>query len=181
MSNTVPPEELNRRRRILQIDEELNGHFAKIAAFMQELQNDLGIDPSAIKQELLDRINAVQIRDDGSAVYEPPVGGHGNAPPMHALLARLFATAPKLTNPDGSVDPTQEPAVQCMVLLRGQPQALMGALSRTVEGCLRLMSPATVNGKPVLAEQFFEVEDVQSIMFERDVKATRSSIITGAS
>lgn len=109
---------------------------------------------------------------------EAPVGAALTPYPMDELLDRLFAEAPKMTNPDGTPDETQAPAVQCHVLLRGAVQPLFGAMSTTPEGLLRMLTPATIGKREVLAESFFSIGDIVSIMVEREVKGEQSRIVT---
>ncbi len=98
--------------------------------------------------------------------------------PMADLLDRLFDEAPKMTGPDGKPDESQAPAVQCHVLLKGAMQPLFGALSTTPEGLLRILTPAKIDGRPILAESFFSIGDIVSIMVEREVKGEQSRIVT---
>lgn len=104
-----------------------------------------------------------------------------NRPPMLELIFRLFRDAPKLTGIDGKEDESQMPAVQCYVLLRGSIQPLVGSLSMTPEGTFRMLTPATIDGRKVLAESFFAFEDVTSVMVERPVTAEQSRIFTPGS
>jgi hypothetical protein len=114
---------------------------------------------------------------------------------MRATIARLFAEAPRMTLPDGTPDPSQAPALECYVLLRGCPAAIQGIVSTTPEGGLRMMTPSEVADKDapppahpraprptkmVMIEQFFDYEDVITIAVQREVKASpgTSSLIS---
>jgi hypothetical protein len=99
---------------------------------------------------------------------------------MRAVITRLFAEAPKLTGPDGTPDPKQSPALECTVVLKGGFQ-LMGALSLTPEGTLRMLCPNEMGRppRPVMVEHFFDYEQVADIALIREVKASGGSgIIT---
>lgn len=95
--------------------------------------------------------------------------------PMRRLIERLFAEAPKLNDASGSPVEGQAPALECSIVLRTLPMQLTGSLSRTPEGILRLLSPTEIQDpqtkrqKMVLAEQFFELEDVVTIVLQRDI------------
>lgn len=103
---------------------------------------------------------------------------------MYAVLQRLWREAPKMTDGKGAEDPTQAPAVICHVLLKGSVQPLYGALSQSVEGCLRMLTNAQVQGddgraRPAIFESFFDVDQIASVMVEREVKlAERSPLIS---
>lgn len=107
--------------------------------------------------------------------YEPP--------PIAGIIKMLLDEAPKLQNRDGSPDATQAAAVMCHVVLRGQMQPLFGSLSLHPLGVLRMLTPSKVQHpgeqtpRDILLEQFFDVDDVQSVMVEREVKATPGSRI----
>ena len=80
-----------------------------------------------------------------------------------------------MTEASGKPVEGQAPAFECSVILRTLPMQLSGSLSRTPEGALRLLSPTEIQDtttkrqKTVLAEQFFEIEDVVTIVLQRDV------------
>lgn len=118
------------------------------------------------------------------------VDGDVHAMRMRRTIARLFDGAPKMIGPDGTPDPTQAPALDCMIVLRGSIPPLAGVLSTTPEGGLRLASPTEIEDpeapaplhprapkatKKVIAEQFFDYSDVVAIVVQRDVKASASS------
>lgn len=100
--------------------------------------------------------------------------------PMRNLIYRLFDEAPKLTDDTGKPVEGQAPAVDCSVILRTLPMQLSGALSKTPEGTLRLLSPTeiqdpqTKRSKVVMAEQFFEIDDVLTIVLQRDISMSQS-------
>jgi hypothetical protein len=98
-------------------------------------------------------------------------------PKLGLIITRLLEEARKLNN-----DPSQSPAIQCSLLLYGQLQPMAGALSRTSEGTLKLMMPATVDNRPTLIEAFFDIGSVVAIMVEREIAAApaKSSIIMGS-
>lgn len=96
-------------------------------------------------------------------------------PAMRLRIVRLLLEAPKLDGADRE-------AVQCHVMLTGQPQPLFGSLSYTDEGLLKMMTPSKVKheGQPertIMLEQYFDVHDVVAIMVEREMKVERSRII----
>lgn len=176
MSDTIPPEELNKRRRVFQLLEELQTHMGTVVNHIVEL-NDLGMDGDNVVSDLHERLARLVFRDGETLVKNAPLD-RGRVPAMAAQLDMLLAEAPKLTGPDGKPDPTQRPALQCHVLLASQMQPLSGSLSIAYgTGVLRMLSPATIDGKRVLAESFFSIEDVVSIMVEREITGTKSSIV----
>lgn len=159
--------------------------FSGLAEEMAQL-SELGLPFDAVAKHLQDTLPAgFQDRlkfmiDEIRGAYVPP--------PIDGLIKLLLDEAPKMTNSDGTPDTTQNEAVQCHVLLRGQMQPLFGALSLHRLGVLRMLTPSKVQhpgeAKPreILLEQFFDIEEVQSVMVEREVKATPGSrIFTGAS
>jgi len=78
--------------------------------------------------------------------------------------------------------PNQAPAVACSLVLRGMNTALMGSLSETVDGGLRLMSPngqpgQARGGKIPMVEQFFDYADVLVFAVERMVQIESSPIV----
>lgn len=99
---------------------------------------------------------------------------------MRRTIDRLIDTeSPALTDGNGNPVPNQTPAIECVVMFTSG-QAIRGALSRTPEGTLRMMSAASENNKPVLVEQFFDYSAVGAISLVREVKAAparRGSII----
>lgn len=120
------------------------------------------------------------------------IDGSISAARMRLTILRLFETAPRMTNPDGSPDTSQAPALPCHVVLRtGAIPPLEGVLSTTPEGGLRFLSPVEVEDKDadtsnlhprapkptktVLCEQFFDYADVVAILVQRDIKATPGS------
>lgn len=101
---------------------------------------------------------------------------------MRIRIEKLFDEAPKMTLPDGTPDPSQAPALECVVVLRGSVPPIEGCLSTTAEGGLRFLSPTTdKNNKRVMLEQFFDYADVVAVCVQREVKAERKSTIIGAS
>ncbi len=96
---------------------------------------------------------------------------------MKRVIDRLFAEAPKLTDAKGQPDPTQAPAVQCQILLKAGG-GIVGALSVTPEGTLRLLAPnQNKNGQPMMVEHFFDYEQVADIAVVREMKATEGTRI----
>ncbi len=94
---------------------------------------------------------------------------------MRALITRLFAEAPKMTDGAGRTDTTQAPALQCHIVLRGLSTSFQGTLSTTPEGTLRLLTSARVDAtKHILMEQFFAYEDVVTVAVERQVTGTEA-------
>jgi hypothetical protein len=112
----------------------------------------------------------------------PRLTENGHVRRMKDVIGRLFGEAPKMTNPDGSVDASQAPAMDVHILLRGAPMQFSGILSTTPEGTLKLLTPVPAQGanKPCMIEQFFDYSDVASVALVREVKASAvgSRIIT---
>lgn len=172
---TVPPEELNKRRRVMQILERFEHATRDVAQCLTEFAE---VDPGyaiTMRDTFVERLDRFEADEDGVSVRDAEPSMSRSA--MFAVIDRLFAEAPKLTGPDGRPDPTQRPALQCHVLLASQMQPLSGALSLTAEGACRMLTPATIDGKRVLAESFFAIEDVVSVMVEREITGTKSSIV----
>lgn len=93
--------------------------------------------------------------------------------PCWATIQRLFKENP-------SPLPDQAPAIECGVMLRGVPMTLMGSLSETPEGGLRLLSrsgQATPGADIPMIEQFFDYEDVMVIAVQRKVTVNAPRII----
>jgi hypothetical protein len=106
------------------------------------------------------------------AVALPPT-----PPPSWATIQRLFKEHP-------SPLPDQTPAIECGVMLRGVPVTLMGSLSETPEGGLRLLSPDPSQERPIrpgtpmkMVEQFFDYEDVMVVAVRRRVTMEAPRII----
>lgn len=89
---------------------------------------------------------------------------------MRRLIDRLLADAPQLLDGRGEPVAGQAPALECLVMF-ASGQAVRGALSRTPEGTLRMLSVGQEGDKPVLVEQFFEYEAALSIALMRAVSA----------
>lgn len=128
--------------------------------------------------EIMDAAMASLDRDTATRVIQFVVGGDGGiggGAPLQKVVARLFREAPTL-------GPDQAPAVECHLMLRNSPAMLHGVLSVTPEGTLRLMTPTEMpdphTGKPrtVLAEQFFDWDELVSIAMIREVTAAPSLI-----
>ncbi len=174
---TTPPEEFNRRRRVNHLVEDLDTTIEHLGASLNELQELTG-NGAALRDEMIDRFKRIQFDDDGQMSYpDAPIGGFGRVAAMTIVIDRLFNEAPKMKNPDGSVDKTQKPALECHVLLRGCPEPLYGSLSLSPEGAMKMLCPATVDNKPRLLEHHFEVDDILDIMVVREVKAEASRIV----
>jgi len=81
--------------------------------------------------------------------------------------------------------PDQAPAIECAVVLRGMSSTIVGALSETPEGGLRLLSPIVDDGsyprrgEIPMVEQFFDYGDVLVFAVRRSVKidASQSPIL----
>jgi hypothetical protein len=105
-----------------------------------------------------------------------PAGASPPKPPCWATIQRLFKENP-------SPLPDQAPAIECGVMLRGVPVTLLGSLSETREGGLRLLSPDPTQerprpGMPVkMIEQFFDYEDVMVVAVRRAVTMEAPRII----
>lgn len=84
---------------------------------------------------------------------------------MRRMIDRLFAEAPRLAGAD-----SQAPALECSIVLRAGA-SMMGALSTTPEGTLRLLSPNEMKGKQVMVEHFFDYGEVADIAIIRDVSS----------
>lgn len=180
MPDVISEQTMNARRRVHELEEELEGVTHKLGSIMNEMQ-DLGIDPEILRKAMIERLQSVVVRDNGSLEIDMPIGG-GIVAPMYAVIERLLHDAPKLTGLDGKPDPDQKPALECHVLLRHATQPLYGSLSKSPEGAMRmlcfanLVDPSSKSEKPVMMEHFFEVDDVVDIMVVRDVKAETSRI-----
>lgn len=100
---------------------------------------------------------------------------------MHEVIDRLLAAAPKLEPGPGQPPDPQTPAMQAQVVLRNGYQ-VMGALSTTPEGALRLLTvaqgqdPSNPTARPVAitAEHFFDYDDVVAVILV--AKLEQSSI-----
>lgn len=120
-------------------------------------------------ESALDRFSKIETLPD----YQPPAPP---PPPTYATIQRLFKENP-------SALPDQAPAIECGVMLRGVPITLLGALSETPEGGLRLLSPdprqeRPLPGAPVkMIEQFFDYEDVLVVAVQRNVTVEAPRII----
>lgn len=96
-----------------------------------------------------------------------------------ALLKRLFDT-------DGSKQPDGVTTIECQVILRSGYK-IAGALSLSPEGVLRMLMPAdyklpTGQTVPIVAEHFFTVVDIETLIMIRRVEAPtadRKIIVAG--
>jgi hypothetical protein len=79
---------------------------------------------------------------------------------MRGLIDRLLDEAPKVSDADA-------PAIECAVML-GSGAVIQGALSRTQEGMLRMMS----RQGDELVEQFFDYHNVAVVAVRRAVTRT---------
>jgi hypothetical protein len=98
--------------------------------------------------------------------------------------AAIRATIQRLFRENPSPLPAQAPAIECGVMLRGVPVTLMGSLSETPEGGLRLLSPDPSQERPIrpgtpmkMVEQFFDYEDVMVVAVRRQVTMDAPRII----
>lgn len=83
---------------------------------------------------------------------------------MIVAIGRLFDENPSPLGAD------QVPALECVVLLRGSPQATQGALSKTDDGGLKMLSViASGPTEKDCVEQYFDYEDVMMIGVLRKV------------
>lgn len=72
--------------------------------------------------------------------------------------------------------PDQTPAVECAIILHGMATSLVGSLSETPEGGLRLLSPiGKTRGEIEMVEQFFDYADVLVFGQRRIVRAESGS------
>jgi len=147
-------------------DAEKSAYFAKMGVVFDQARPELdGIGLGGIAGNLQRSIRAL--------AEEPGL----RKSKMEKLIDRLFADAPKLEHADGRPVEDQAPAIECYVILRTLQVPINGVLSKTPEGCLRLMTPTEVldsetkRTKRVFAEQFFEIEDVVTIALRRDITA----------
>jgi len=96
---------------------------------------------------------------------------------MRRLIDRLFRDeAQVLTDAAGNPVPNQTPAIECMVLFQSGG-AIRGALSRTPEGMLRMLSPGQEGNQQVLVEQFFDYDAIAAVSLIRRINATPGRII----
>lgn len=146
-----------------------------VAAMGGALRRDHRSAVAQVAQELNASGAMVQMPDDVGADELHSFEGLR----MKRLIDRLFAQAPKLTDASGKPDPTQAPALECHVMLKAGG-AVVGSLSVTPEGMLRMLSPNQAKGgKPVMIEHFFDYEQVADIAVFREISATAGSgIIT---
>lgn len=201
-TDSVPETETNRRRRVLEICDTLAEMFGAGAAHYDELQ-ELGVDVPTFYQLMASRLPKASL----DAMAE--VAKHGMSPevieatvaairerrmneeePMRALIARLFAEAPKMTDAGGKPVADQSPALECFVVLRFTGAPLKGILSVTPEGTLKLLQATAVKEidpntrreivRDALFEHFFEYEDVVMVVVERPVTSATSSIFTSS-
>lgn len=95
-----------------------------------------------------------------------------NEPPIKRVIKRLFAEESPKDLPD------QTPAIECAVIFRSG-LSIQGALSERPDGGLRMLSPiASAPGQPVMmAEQFFEYEDIVLVGVRRQVNVDQPRII----
>lgn len=107
----------------------------------------------------------------GGAAAEAKLNDLQEASPMRRLIDRLLGEAPQLLDGKGVPVAGQTPALECVVMF-ASGQAVRGALSKTPEGTLRMLSVGQEGDKPVLVEQFFEYEAALSIALMRAVSAT---------
>jgi len=92
--------------------------------------------------------------------------------PMKRLLMRMFKEA-------ATVASTDTPALECQAVVRHMGP-LTGSLSTTPEGTLRMLVPTHPEGPKgptVLAECFFDYDDLVSVVMQRDVKLEAPSLI----
>jgi len=100
---------------------------------------------------------------------EPPIDMPW--PPIKKTIDRLLAEAPVLTNATGQAVPGQAPAIECMVMFGGGVPPVRGALSKTPEGNLRMLSPGMDGDRQMLAELFFDYSAVTAIVLTRATSA----------
>lgn len=86
---------------------------------------------------------------------------------MRRLIDRLLDEAPKVGADDA-------PAIECGLML-GSGAVIQGALSRTQEGMLRMMS----RQGDELVEQFFDYHSVAVVALRRAVTRTGPVILAG--
>jgi hypothetical protein len=91
--------------------------------------------------------------------------------PTERYLRRLMEET-KMANPG------QAPAIEAVLVLRGMASAIRGSLSETLEGGLRLLSPAgeARGGSVPMIEQFFDWEDVTCFGRLTEVKISDSAL-----
>lgn len=92
-------------------------------------------------------------------------------PPIKKTIDRLLAEAPVLTDASGRVVPGQAPAIECMVMFSGGVPPVRGALSKTPEGNLRMLSPGMDGERQMMAELFFDYAAVAVIVITRVMAA----------
>ncbi len=89
---------------------------------------------------------------------------------MYSLIQRLMSEAPA-TMPD------QTPAIEALVMFHNG-HTVRGALSITPEGLLRLLSPGNdTEGRPLLAEQFFDYDAVMVVVVPREITTTPRVVV----
>lgn len=106
--------------------------------------------------------------------------------PMDKVIDRLFAEAPKLLDNNGLPIEGQAPALECFIVLIGGI-TIQGSLSRTPENTFRMLTPTDIQDpktkrqRTVMAEQFFTINEVVSIVLQREMSMSAGSSIIGAS
>lgn len=105
-------------------------------------------------------------------VLATALGGTPPVPLMTRVVERLFAESETLTDAAGNPLENQTPALDCVVMLRGMPSSIRGALSTTPEGAYRMMTPHEDGRQRALIEQFFAPQDMVLIGLIREVRTS---------
>lgn len=155
------------------IDTMAEGYSTAGGAWQRAMQ--MGVDPGivirGIKDRMGDNLAGVEdmLNEVGVAVMHDD--NHPCAGPMARTISRMLAAAP-------TPIPDQAPALECGVMFASGVQ-LMGVLSATPEGGLRMLTQAANQGPNavMMAEQFFDAADVMVIMVKREVKLESPSLI----
>jgi hypothetical protein len=124
-------------------------------------------------------IDVRAMQDDAWAHYRAVAGGALVASPLSPVIDRLLAEAAPLLDASGNPVPGQTPALECMVMFTSG-HTIRGALSRTPEGILRMLSPGMENGRGVLVEQFFDDDAVSSVALVREIKTDARRLVVPA-
>jgi len=159
-----------------------NGYAAAGRAWDQAKK--MGADPNSVMRRAIERIGDAAVVEamlnhapsPGPWFANEYVGpmhddNHPCAGPMARTISRMLAAAP-------TPIPDQAPALECGVMFASGVQ-LMGVLSATPEGGLRMLTQAANQGPNavMMAEQFFDASDVMVIMVKREVKLESPSLI----
>jgi hypothetical protein len=163
--------------------------IADFSALGQTTQRILacGLDRDMLMEQLVPamRASGENLSDEAREFFSDLAGVSGLSPqaqmrPVEASLRRALAEA---TSPL----PDQTPAIECAVMFFGGA-SIMGVLSETPEGGLRMLSPnpdpnarrACAAGEVAMTEQFFGYDDVLMFGVTRIISMQAPRIVTAS-